>query len=65
MAEFCLRCFNEYIKPENEYYKESDLIIDYDFCEGCAEWKMCVVGIRSRKKIEMKLCNLIRRILKT
>ena len=44
MAEFCLKCFNE---MNDTHYTEQDVILDEDLCEGCAEWKPCVVGFRS------------------
>ena len=42
MAEFCLDCFNRMNRTD---YKESDVELDEDFCEGCAEWKPCVIAV--------------------
>lgn len=45
MAEFCLKCVNEIIMPENKQLKKKHAILAYDLCEGCSEWKLCVIGI--------------------
>ena len=42
MAEFCLKCFNEL---EGTDYTEKEVWLDDDFCEGCGEWKPCVVAL--------------------
>ena len=45
MAEFCVKCFNELNGTD---YKEKDLWTDIDFCEGCGEWKPCIVELRPK-----------------
>ena len=42
MAEFCLKCFNE-LNDTN--YTKSEVCLEEDFCEGCAEWKPCVMEL--------------------
>lgn len=42
MAEFCLDCFNRLNRTD---YKESDVELDEDFCEGCGTWKPCVIAV--------------------
>ena len=34
MAEFCLKCFNE---MNGTHYEASEVWLEEDFCEGCAE----------------------------
>jgi len=41
VAEFCLKCFNEL---HGTHYTEKAVWLDDDFCEGCGEWKPCVVA---------------------
>lgn len=43
MAEFCLKCFNEL---NGTHYTKGDVIEAFDFCEGCAEYKKCIVKFR-------------------
>ena len=43
MAEFCLECFNEL---NGTHYTKGDVIEAFDFCEGCAEYKKCIVKFR-------------------
>ena len=45
MAELCLDCFNKYNETN---YKEQEIWLEEDFCEGCAEWKPCVVSLRPK-----------------
>lgn len=45
MAEFCLECYN---KVSDEHFKESDVILDMDFCEECCEMKPCIVIMRRK-----------------
>lgn len=45
MAEFCLDCFN---KMNHTHYKKKEIWLTEDFCEGCAEWKPCVVELRPK-----------------
>lgn len=47
MAEFCLECLNKYIMPEDKPMKKKNAVFELDLCEGCGEWKPCVIG-RSR-----------------
>ncbi len=49
MAEFCLECFN---KSWGENLTEKEVVFAKDFCEGCAEYKPCVMRIREKKKFE-------------
>lgn len=42
MAEFCLDCFN---KLHDTDYTEREVWLEVDFCEGCAEWKPCVMQL--------------------
>ena len=43
MAEFCLDCYN---KLNGTNYRECDVTLDedLDLCEGCGEWKPCVIS---------------------
>ena len=45
-AEFCLDCFNKYISKKE--VTEKDVIMDYDLCEECGEWKQCVIIIKEK-----------------
>ena len=45
MAEFCLSCFNE---MNDTHYDKSEVWLEEDFCEGCAEWKPCVIELRPK-----------------
>lgn len=56
MAEFCLDCFNEYFSDKK--VTEKDVIMDYDLCEECGEWKPCVIRIKE-KNIFKRLKNKI------
>lgn len=58
MAEFCLDCFNKYIS--DRAYTEKDVIMDFDLCEECEEWKLCVIKIRERS-IFKRVKNSIKR----
>ncbi len=51
MAEFCLDCMNKYIGSDGKRLLYSEVDLDIDFCEGCGEWKKCVVGIQRKKKM--------------
>ena len=46
MAEYCLECFNIYCSDKK--LTENDVLLDDDLCEGCGEWKPCVVIIKQR-----------------
>lgn len=50
MAEFCLECTNKYLMEENNQLTEEDVTMDMDFCEGCGEWKQCVITIKKRNE---------------
>ena len=43
MADFCLKCFN---KMNGTHYTKGDVIERYAICEGCAEYKKCVIDLR-------------------
>ncbi|MBQ6530088.1 MAG: hypothetical protein IJP94_04290 [Clostridia bacterium] len=45
MAEICLECLNKAFKNKKPL-REKDVIMDYDLCEDCGEWKMCVITIK-------------------
>lgn len=45
MAEFCLDCFNEL---NHTHYTKSEVWLEEDFCEGCGEWKPCIVDLRPK-----------------
>lgn len=47
MAEFCLECVNKLFS--DEVLTEKDVIMSEDFCEGCGEWKPCVILIKEKK----------------
>lgn len=46
MAEFCIDCENRMSGPDYEPIEEWEVITDWDFCEGCGEWKQCIVAYR-------------------
>lgn len=45
MAEFCLDCWN---KMEHTHYTEREVVLTKgpDLCEGCAQWRRVIVGMR-------------------
>lgn len=47
MAEFCLECENKALGPDYEPIPEGAVVLDMDYCEGCGEWKPCIVAYRS------------------
>jgi hypothetical protein len=58
MSEFCLTCLN---KQFNKKYSKKEVVFSPDFCEGCLQWKPCVISIRRKngvkrffEKIKMK-----------
>lgn len=55
MAEFCLKCFNQL---NGTHYTKGDVIVDYDLCEGCGEYKKCIVMFRGHGPIHtlIRLC---------
>ncbi len=56
MAEFCLECLNKYIMPEDKPLKEKNAVFSYKLCEGCGEWKLCVIG-KSRIPLIARIKN--------
>ena len=58
MAEFCLKCFNE-LNGTN--YQASEVWLEEDFCEGCADWRPCVVELRPKPPLR-RLYESIRRL---
>lgn len=44
MAEFCIECENRMSGPDYEPITEADVITDWDYCEGCGQWKPCIVA---------------------
>lgn len=42
MAEFCLDCFN---RMNGTHYQEKQVWLEECLCEGCAEWKPCVMQL--------------------
>ena len=45
MAEFCLKCFNELNRTN---YQAGEVWLEEDFCEGCADWRLCVIELRPK-----------------
>jgi len=60
MAEFCLDCFN---KLHGCDYSEAQVCLEDDFCEGCAQWKPCVVELYP-KPVFQQLCDKLRQLFK-
>lgn len=56
MAEFCLDCFN---RMNGTHYKEKQVWLDEYLCEGCAEWKPCVMQLYP-KPIVYRIVNFAR-----
>ena len=42
MAEFCLECFNKFWGKD---LTKNQVSLADDFCEGCAEFKPCVIKV--------------------
>ncbi len=61
MAEFCLDCFNEYFADEK--VTEADVLMEEDLCEGCGEWKPCVIRLRRRSPFS-SVVGAVRSIIK-
>lgn len=51
MAEFCLKCFNE---QWNKNFTEEEVKTAVCLCEGCAEYKPCVISLRNAPRIKLK-----------
>lgn len=47
MAEFCLDCMNKYAVDKK--LTKKDVIMDIDLCEGCGEYRSCVIVIKEKK----------------
>lgn len=60
MAEFCLDCFN---KMNKTGYTKSEVWLEKDFCEGCADWRPCVMGLRPKPFI-LRLTDWVSRMLR-
>jgi len=60
MAEFCLKCFNEL---HSTNYKASEVWLEEDFCEGCADWQPCVVDLRP-KPLPLRLVDFVLSLFK-
>lgn len=60
MAEFCLDCFNE---MNGTHYTKSEVWLEEDFCEGCADWRPCVVELRP-KPLLLRLVDGVYNIVK-
>lgn len=58
MAEFCLDCFN---KMNDTDYKPSQVWLEEDFCEGCADWKPCVIDLQP-KPLLWRLVDSVRKL---
>ena len=50
MAEFCKECFKKKIIVPSDNITDDMLVMseELDFCEGCAEWKSVVIGVREK-----------------
>ena len=55
MAEFCMKSFNE---MNGTNYKASEVWLEEDFCEGCADWQPCVVDLRP-KPLPLRLVDFV------
>lgn len=55
MAEFCLKCYNE-LNDTN--YQTSEVWLEEDFCEGCADWRPCVMELRPKQQIWRLVCGV-------
>lgn len=58
MAEFCLECFNEFFDKD---FKENEVTLEMDICEGCADIKPCVMAIYPESKIEKLFKDILRK----
>ena len=56
MSEFCLDCFNKFW---DKNLKENQVSLHQDFCEGCAEYKPCVIKVYTQppKKLNLFLSS--------
>lgn len=46
MAEFCLDCMN--LMSKGEQLTENGVVMDFDLCEECGEWKQCVICVKPK-----------------
>lgn len=53
-----LKCFNELNGTD---YTEKEVWLEEDFCEGCADWRPCVMELHP-KPIFWRLVDAIRRL---
>lgn len=60
MAEFCLKCFNELNGTD---YKASEVWLEEDFCEGCTDWRPCVLKLLP-KPLLWRLADLVLRLFR-
>lgn len=44
MAEYCLECLN---RIHGTGFRKNEVVLMKDLCEGCGEFKPCVVSLRS------------------
>lgn len=58
MAEFCLKCFNEL---NGTHYQTNEVWLEEDLCEGCADWKPCVMELRP-KPLLWRLVDVVRKL---
>ena len=56
MAEFCLKCFNELNDTD---YQANEVWLEEAFCEGCTDWKPCVMELWPKPLI-WRLFDLVR-----
>jgi len=57
MAEFCLECFKKI--DGDKSLTEDDVILSDDLCEGCGEWKPCVIRVKTNAE-RFSLSRLIK-----
>lgn len=55
MSEYCLDCFN---KMNGTNYRSNHVWLEDDICEGCADWRPCVIDLRP-KPLLWRLVDLI------
>ena len=58
MAEFCLKCFNE-INETND--QENEVWLEENFCQGRADWRLCVIELRPKPMV-WRLLDVVRRL---
>ena len=66
MSEICLDCFNKDIENEKEKLTKRDVVLEYDLCESCGEWKPCVIVIKERgllASLKYLILDIVRKIL--